>query len=233
MEIMTNYKTLSRYYDVLMWNDHTDIYVKLIREFSGKSNDKQKLLDLWCGTWSLLKAIWSEYETYGIDLSGEIIEIAKDKDKQWKYMTGSILEFHLAQKFDIITCCFDTINHLDSKEKWRQAFRNIKNHLGESGVFLFDINTLEKFKHIHERNIVKHIGDDYAIIENISEWSNCTFFISIFMLQQHWNYKLYREEIREITFTKEEVISMLKEEFNSVEIVLNKNDRRLFFACSF
>lgn len=84
-------------------------------------------------------------------------------------MTGSILEFHLAQKFDIITCCFDTINHLDSKEKWRQAFRNIKNHLGESGVFLFDINTLEKFKHIHERNIVKHIGDDYAIIENISE----------------------------------------------------------------
>ena len=79
MEFMINYKTLSRYYDALMWNDHIDIYINLIREFSEKSNDKQTLLDLWCGTWSLLKVVWWEYETYGIDLSDEIIEIAKEK----------------------------------------------------------------------------------------------------------------------------------------------------------
>ncbi len=164
-------------------------------------------------------------------LIGRNYRNSERKNKQWRYMTSSILDFHLPQKFDIITCCFDTINHLDSREKWIQAFHNIKNHLGESGVFLFDINTLEKFQYVHERNIVKHIGDDYAIIENISEWNTCTFFISIFMLQQHWNYKLYCEEIREISFTKEEVIHMLKAEFSSVEIVLNKNDRRLFFAC--
>jgi len=48
----------------------------------------------------------------------------------------------LNKKFNIITCAFDTINHLSTLREWEQLFKMVNAHLGDGGIFIFDFNTI-------------------------------------------------------------------------------------------
>ena len=114
-EILSNqsYKQLAKYYDELINLRVFIIYKSIIGEIKNR-----RLLDLGCGTGTLLKYYSSKNETFGIDGSPEMIKIAKAKDKNTNYSVGDIKNFKINKKFNIIACAFDTINHLPALKNW-------------------------------------------------------------------------------------------------------------------
>jgi SAM-dependent methyltransferase len=224
------YKKFAGYYDDLMWSSYIDKYLDLINIFINEKNIvNKKILDLWCGTGNFLKKLSSENTTYGIDLSKENISIALKKDKKSIYEVWDITDFKIDAKFDIITCCFDTVNHLKTRLLWKKLFEWVSGHLDKWGVFIFDINTIEKFQNIDWKSLVKNVWEDYIIMETNSNKNKCNFKISIFSYLE-WCYKLDIENIEEISFKTKEVVNMLSGYFSSINII-NDNGDRIFFQC--
>lgn len=68
------------------------------------------ILDMGCGTGQLISDMKVEFKDYniqytGIDISGEMIKLAKNKDSETIYIVSSIDDFPVKkEKFDIIIC---------------------------------------------------------------------------------------------------------------------------------
>ena len=76
---MNSYKTFSYYYDEVMEVIEYDLWVNFVKPYL-KPNSQ--ILDLACGTGTFAQAIKNlGYEISGLDLSEEIINVAKEKSK--------------------------------------------------------------------------------------------------------------------------------------------------------
>lgn len=112
------------------------------------------ILDLGCGTGNFLKIVEKSFDrAVGIDLSPEMIKIARKNCKKAFLKVESVTDFDFDEKFDVITCNFDMINHLQSFEEWKEVFKRVYNHLKDNGVFVFDFNTVFK---LHNFDFQEH-----------------------------------------------------------------------------
>jgi cyclopropane fatty-acyl-phospholipid synthase-like methyltransferase len=78
---MANYDTFGRFYDAIM-GDRAEPTERL-RAFIRKASPKAKnVLELGCGTGSVLKHLAKEYDVCGLDLSKTMLSIAQEKVPQ-------------------------------------------------------------------------------------------------------------------------------------------------------
>lgn len=111
------------------------------------------LLDLGCGTGNFITKISKYFKCMvGIDISPNMIRIAKSNCPSAHFLVGDITHFKLKQKFDVITCNFDVINHLRSFKQWKEVFNNAYNHLKKNGYFFFDF--LNYYFYFHNDEII-------------------------------------------------------------------------------
>tara|TARA_B100000214_G_scaffold373678_1_gene354532 strand:+ start:941 stop:1681 length:741 start_codon:yes stop_codon:yes gene_type:complete len=126
-----------KYYD--------DIYSKkdYIREseFIESNSNINKLLDVGCGTGTHLENLYKPERTFhGIDLSKEMLEVAKNKfSKNNVLFTNSdIVIFKEDNNFDTIISMFNVINHILNADELDKYFKSISTLLVDGGVFIFD-----------------------------------------------------------------------------------------------
>ncbi len=123
--------------------DWVDYFETLIKKFS-KIKTK-KILDLGCGTGiPTLLLRFKGYKMVGLDRSKEMLEVARQKAKGIKnvrYVKGDFTKFKLNEKFDAVVSFFDSLNNLLYEDHLRKTFKNVRAHLNEGGVFVFDMNT--------------------------------------------------------------------------------------------
>jgi SAM-dependent methyltransferase len=103
-------------------------------------------VDFGCGTGELLKRLSKlGFTGVGIDISPGMIDCAREKlgRNKFELVTGDICNVRLHRKFPLATCFFDTLNHLTTKIEVRRCVKNIRNHLEEKGLFVFDFLTPE------------------------------------------------------------------------------------------
>jgi len=147
--------------------------------------------------------------------------------------------FELGQKFDVIICVFDSINHILSFADWGRVFRRVARHLAQGGLFLFDINTERKLRrHIREPAWVKQFDGHLLILDGadagrgVSNWN-----IKIFERQTKDIYKLFEEDIQEISFPVGRIREALLEKFKAVKIIdpgrrrPSEMSETLYFLC--
>jgi 2-polyprenyl-3-methyl-5-hydroxy-6-metoxy-1,4-benzoquinol methylase len=138
---MNTYKRLSRVYDP-GWSGfalkYTDLVTSILEERGLKS---ARILDLACGTGTLAVNLAKLGHTvHGIDISPEMIEIARAKSAGLSGVSFEIqnmADLHVKGKFDLVTCGFDSINYLNV-EDLRTMFEGVSKALRNSGIFLFD-----------------------------------------------------------------------------------------------
>jgi ubiquinone/menaquinone biosynthesis C-methylase UbiE len=138
------YHKCAKYYD-LIYHDkdyakECDFLESIFTEFSKKPNS---ILDIGCGTGGhAIHLAKRGYEVSGIDISKEMIEVAKSKIKQknvkTEFLVSSMQEFNLNKKFDVCISMFSSINYLLSYNDVKKTFTNIRYHLKEEGLFIFD-----------------------------------------------------------------------------------------------
>lgn len=117
---------------------------QIVDKFLKYLNKNDTILDIACGTGELLKYYESkEFKAYGIDISPEMIEIAKRKAPNSTIMTKSVYQINeLNKKFDAISCTFMLV-HIP-KEKTNAFINNVKNILNDNGIFFTVFTTNQK-----------------------------------------------------------------------------------------
>ena len=152
-----SYKRFAYFYDEVTSELEYDLWLEFVEPYL-KPNDK--ILDLACGTGTFATMLKLKgFESYGLDLSEEIIEIANEKKKinhlDIPFYVADMTSFNLDNKFDVITCFFDSINFLDNKSKIKKMFDKVYQHLNDNGYFIFDIASKELFNEYDGNEIHK------------------------------------------------------------------------------
>lgn len=214
---MANYDKFSKHYDLLM-GDPID-RVATLKQFIKKQTPQAKtLLELACGTGTVLKHFKQDFAITGLDLSAGMLKVATQKLKGTKLVQGDMRTFSLPNQFDVILCIFDSINHLLKISDWDKTFKQVKKHLNPNGVFIFDTNTkywLEKVS--NSQAWLKPLGKDFCSIKVEKEKNEIyNWKVRVFEHKAGDNYKLMEENIREVAFSQEKVEKVLKKYFGKV-----------------
>lgn len=237
---MTNYDLFAKHYDIVMGDSKSriDFVKKAIQEHK---KDASKILELACGTGTILKSLEKKYQVYGLDLSSNMLTVAKKKVKSGKFFRQDMTKFKIDEKFDVILCIFDSINHLLKFSQWQQVFSKVKNHLTGGGVFIFDVNTPSDLKRkISQPPLTYWFNKNKnSIVINVVDAGNkiANWDISVFEHKKGVRYELYRENIKEVAFSIEKIKRTLQKYFSSVKTTYIKRGqktqgaKRLFFIC--
>lgn len=153
---MNEYKKFAYYYDEVVQELDYSLWVEFVSPYINNS----KILDLACGTgtfMTMLKLQGNDVE--GLDLSESIIEIAKEKAKinhlNMPFYVMDMTEFNLNKKYDVITCFFDSINFLKTKEQLNKMFGCVKKHLNVNGYFIFDCFSKTMFEEYANNSLIE------------------------------------------------------------------------------
>lgn len=235
---MASYDVFGRFYDAIM-GDRAQA-AKQLRAFIRRASPNAKnLLELGCGTGSVLKHLAKDYEVCGVDVSQTMLSIAKKKVPRARLCRQDMVRFRLAETFDVICCVYDSINHVLSFAGWKRLFANVHRHLSGKGIFIFDINTQRKLqRHIAQPAWVHAFGDNLLIMDvtarprNISNWN-----IKVFERTKDKRFLLHEENIQEASFPVRNIVSALDGHFRRIEIIDAERQRpsarseRLYFIC--
>ncbi len=142
---MPQFKKYAAYYDDLYCNKdyraECDFLEKIFKKYGQKK--LHSILDLGCGTGGHgLILAKRGYQMTGIDLSKEMIAIAKRKNEREKtgisFSVGDIRSLNLRKTFDAAISMFAAISYLTTNQELYSAFRTVSRHLEKNGIFVFD-----------------------------------------------------------------------------------------------
>jgi SAM-dependent methyltransferase len=106
--------------------------------------EADSILDLGSGTGRVFRELTKTMkfnEMVGLEQSENMIDQASQNVSDAEFFQGDITNYDLGRKFDVITCLFDTINHISTGEGWRNMFQRSADHLKPGGLFMFDMAT--------------------------------------------------------------------------------------------
>ncbi|HSH81548.1 MAG TPA: class I SAM-dependent methyltransferase [Herpetosiphonaceae bacterium] len=112
-----------------------------------------RMLDLACGTGTLaLMMAEGGWEVVGIDAAWTMLEQARLKQGRAgvsvQFVEGDMRHFATPLRFDLVTCCYDSLNYLLDDDDLLHCFRSVFHALAPGGVFCFDLAT-EYFLETH------------------------------------------------------------------------------------
>ena len=129
--------------------------------------ERNLIVELGCGTGSFtIEMAKKGYDIMGIDLSPEMLDIARDKSSSagfnLMFLEQDMRELDLYCTAGTVVSVCDSVNYLLEDEDVIQTFKLVNNFLFPKGIFIFDFNTLHKYRDV--------IGD-VTIAENREECS--------------------------------------------------------------
>lgn len=155
------YDTLASYYDALVKDDQaTQAWVEWIEEFT----EPCSMLELACGSGEITHALAQDgFSMNALDLSSEMIEQARKKDRSVSFYCGDMRDLSQFQTYDAVACLCDSFNYLLDKAEVRLFFKEVFDHLNPHGLFFFDTHSLDRIEEFkNEYNETGHIDNiDY------------------------------------------------------------------------
>ena len=200
--------------------------------------DAKNVLELGCGTGSILKCLHDAYQVSGLDVSGKMLSVARKKVPSSKLFGQDMVDFRIDGRFDVIFCVFDSINHVRRFSDWKKVFAAVCRHLFPGGCFIFDINTQRKLErliagppwvHWFGRNLL--VIDVTALPSGGSNWN-----VKVFEHLNGSRYALHEEDIVEVSFPLPQVVAALRAHFMKVWVIdpdrsrASAKSERLFFT---
>lgn len=217
---MDAYTSFARVYDTFMDNipyEEWAVYLTgLLNEYG--VNDGL-VLDLGCGTGNMTELLAKEgYDMIGVDNAEEMLEIAMEKREKSGhdilYLLQDMREFELYGTVRAVISVCDSVNYIDEEEDLTEVFRLVNNYLDPGGVFIFDFNTLYKYREILGDRTIAENREDCSFIwdnyyyeeERINEYE-----LSIFIREKENLFRRYEETHFQRGYTLDEMIRMIKD----------------------
>ncbi|HEY6624583.1 MAG TPA: class I SAM-dependent methyltransferase [Acidimicrobiales bacterium] len=219
---MTEYERFAPFYDAVM-DDPGPRADRVLEWIDRYRPGAASLLELGCGTGSVLARLFSLAEVTGLDRSPAMLAVAAEKVSRARLLEGDMREFSLGERFDVVICVFDSLNHLLFFGDWESMFDAVHRHLVEGGLFIFDVNTVGELRRLGEESPwVDDFEGGVAIIdvsfaedaesEGMSVWD-----VRIFEEVGPDRYELHRERIGELAVPLSRIKSALQAKFVLLE----------------
>jgi SAM-dependent methyltransferase len=213
-----DYEHFARFYDRAM-DDPGPRGARVLGSIERHLPGATSVLELGCGTGSILNQLTALPALTGMDRSPEMLAVASTKVPRARLLLGDIGEFWLGERFDVVICVFDTLNHLLTFEAWQTMFETVHAHLVDGGLFIFDVNTIGELRRLGEEPpwVFDFDGNvlimDVALIEDgLSDWD-----IRIFEhVRGDW-FTLHHERIGELGVRLGRIKAALAPRFDLVE----------------
>ena len=132
----------AKYYD-LMYRDkdyqsESEFIISQIKKYAPNARN---LLNLGCGTGKHDELLaQAGYEVTGVDLSSQMIAIAKKNNKSPKctYVHGDARNLSLEKKFDVVLSLFHVLSYQTSNEDVLNFMRSAYKNLNDGGICIMD-----------------------------------------------------------------------------------------------
>jgi trans-aconitate methyltransferase len=165
------FSQLSRYYDAIYYK--ADVYEaeaetvsRLIRKH--KRNQNRRLLDVACGTGTHIKFFLGRHQVSGLDLSEEMLDLAREQYPDVDFHNLSMVDFELDERFGSILCLYGSIAFVQTVENLQTTLRTFSNHLDPGGVLvLTPWSSKEEFKEAVVSDRVKRGDIQVARMEKV------------------------------------------------------------------
>ncbi len=177
---MSAYENFSKVYDKFMEDTPYDKWIEYIKKIWDKFLLSPKMIaELGCGTGNITQRLSDMgYDMIGIDCSENMLCIAREKmtaaGKEILYLNQDMREFELYGTVDCVLSLCDSINYILEEEDLLKVFKLVNNYLEPKGLFIFDLNTIYKFKNILAQNSFSQSDENSAYTwENYFDEDNC------------------------------------------------------------
>ncbi len=182
---MEAYTGFARVYDLFMDNvpygEWSRYLLSLLKEYGAKDGI---VLELGCGTGKMTRLLSrAGYDMIGIDNSEEMLQMAREAEDEAKeypavqaesesredilYLLQDMREFELYGTVKAVVSICDCVNYILEEEELLQVFRLVNNYLDPGGVFIFDLNTLYKYREVLGENVICENREEGSFI-----WEN-------------------------------------------------------------
>jgi SAM-dependent methyltransferase len=237
---MKDYDTFAEHYDTVV-GQRRDVAAFLRQILVTFAPHAKTLLELGCGSGSMLKVLSRHYATWGVDRSSSMLSIARRKAPKARLIHSDITALDLAQRFDAIVCPFDTINHVTSLSGWRKVFRNAHSHLNRGGIFVFDVNTEAKMERYRLEPAAADMSKDAVTIVDVRRTARYRYKVmhKVFERARGNLFNLHEMEIPEFVVPTPKILAEIRPFFEKVMVVdpdrtrPSASSEELFFICRY
>jgi len=221
---MVAYERFAAFYDVVM-DDPGPRAVRVDAAIERYHPDATTLLELGCGTGSILARLTCGASLTGLDRSPVMLAVCAAKVPGARLVEGDMRSFDLGERFDVVICVFDSINHLLDVASWEALVAGVDRHLTEGGLFVFDVNCVGELRRLgDEPPWVYDFDGGTAIIDvtfagaddglGLTDWD-----IRIFERVTATRFELHHERIGELALPLEQVRHLVADRFELLEEV--------------
>ena len=164
------YEQFAYLYDELMQDAPYDEWVRFIERQSERYGIAgRKILDLACGTGELtLKLAQSGYEVTGVDLSEDMLAVAREKAERNKLplflAAQDMSQLEGLGQFDMVGIFCDSLNYLQNEQEVISTFERVSQHTVQGGLFLIDVHSLYKMEELFAEQTYAFNGEEISYI---------------------------------------------------------------------
>lgn len=136
---MIPYRESARAYDALCrQKDYGRAARSLLKILGHLAPDAETLLDVACGTGRHLEHLRKRFRVEGLDLSRNMLAIARQRCPGIHFHQGTLVDFKLQNRFDVVTCLFGSIGYSRARVNLRKAVRCMSRHLHPGGLLIVE-----------------------------------------------------------------------------------------------
>jgi SAM-dependent methyltransferase len=235
---MSGYDSLAPFYDAVM-GDRSAAAAYVGSLIERHHPEAHSVLELACGTGSILERLDARYELTGVDLSARMLEQAATNAPRARLVQGDMTSVRLGESFDVVLCVFDSINHLLAFEQWEAVFDRANEHLNSGGIFVFDVNTPRKLAELAAGPASVYWFDENALLLDVVAGGGDVYLwrLRVFEHAGGSDYRLHTADIPETAFELSRIKPALADRFARVSVYDAERSRpsassqRLHFVC--
>jgi ubiquinone/menaquinone biosynthesis C-methylase UbiE len=141
------------------------------------------VVDLACGTgnstipWAGRRG----WKVIGVDRSAAMLRVARAKSSAVRWVRQDLLRLDLGVRATLVTCQFDSLNHLLDARDLERVFSRVAHLLEPGGLFQFDLNTVHMLRWLHLREKLFQVRPHWFTASNAYDEKS-----GIATFQQHW-----------------------------------------------
>ena len=231
-----SYGRFAYVYDFLMSDVPYDNWINLFISKKEQYNIAgSKVLDVACGTGEFsVRLAEKGYSVTGVDLSDEMLAIAKVKADQSgvtiPFYQQNMIELDMGEQFDSIVIFCDSLNYLHTESDVQSTFQRVYEQLKSGGLFMFDVHSVFKIEHVFAGQTFADVQDEVSYIWNSFEGEEpfsveheLTFFVKEEESDQYdrfdedhyqrtYDIETYKGWLADVGFTVKEVLADLEDQ---------------------
>ena len=217
---MSAYEKFAQVYDLFMDNiDYeggAEYGTDRLREYEITDG---LVLELGGGTGTMTGLLAGKgYDMIGVDNSEEMLAEAMEKrvesGQDILYLLQDMQEFELYGTVRAVVSVCDSLNYITDRDELRHVFELVNNYLDPEGIFLFDMNTVHKYRDLLGDTTIAENRDEGSFIwdNSYDEEEGLNYYeLAVFLPREDGLYEKSEEVHCQKAYPQEEIETLIKE----------------------